>query len=296
MLRKHSVGLDFMLRWAAAKSAYAHQRTGRRCIVRPKILAGTLMCEERQVQRANAAARQLGLEVVVMRGRMLSYEESTECRRRGSSQRGLSSEVALTAPSSARTLLADVRRRRSEARAAADSVDSDTPTSGVGSNHKSHLSRTNPCASGAKTDGAPRRLMPEEGGPSPALRLARALTRLIPWLRGESPRRILGAVAPFAHAALPWDAQDLQLAMGAQASRNDGSAHITPGRARIPWALLRHVLAQIDPYADHPRLPELEEAAQERAASVRRCEHPDCDGFGWHNSSDGVRRCPAARP
>src|SRR5699024_2506099 len=51
-----------------------------------------------QVQRCNAAARELGLEVCVVKGRMLTYDESTACRQRGSTQRGLSSEVALTIP------------------------------------------------------------------------------------------------------------------------------------------------------------------------------------------------------
>ena len=228
---------------------------------------------------------------------MLTYEESTECRRRGSTQRGLSSEVAFTAPASARAVLADVRCSRKAAEAAA-SVDSDTPTRGVGSNQKSHLRRTHPCASGAKKDGAPRRLIDNEGGPSPALRLARDLTRLLPWLRGESPRRMLGAVAPFAQAALPWTADDLRLAIGAQASRNDRAAHITRGRARVPWALLRHVLAQIDPYADHPRLPELEEAAwtEAEAESASRCQDPCCDGYGWHNTPAGAVRPDLGQP
>lgn len=123
--------------------------------------------------------------------------------------------------------------------------------------------------------------------------LARRLVELVPWLRGSSPQRIAGAVAPFATAALPWSADDLRLALGAQASRAGGAAHITAGRARLPWALLRHVLAQVDPYADHPRLPELEEASWS-AASTPRCEHPECDGYGWHTTPDGARRCPQA--
>lgn len=292
VLRKHSVSIDFMRRWAAVKSAYAHHRTGRRCIVRPKVLAGVLMCQERQVQRANAAARELGLEVVVLRGRMLTYEETAECRRRGSTQRGLASEVALTVPAAYREQI-DAARARRQPPAVTSAVDSDTPTSGGCSSQESHLGVTNPCAArGAKKDGASRRHR-RRGAPHPAWPLARTLVRLVPWLRQESPRRLLGALRPFATAALPWTAHDVQLAMGMQATRSGAAAHITPAGAKVPWALLRHVLAQIDPYADHPRLPELEEATWERPAV--ECNHPDCDGYGWHNTPTGAVRCPAAQ-
>src|SRR5699024_6884497 len=230
------------------KSVYAHRRTGRRCIVRPKVLASSLLCKERQVQRCNAAARELGLEVCVLKGRMLTYDESTACRTRGSKQRGLSSEVALTTPAWAEALIQQARAERKQAQTEAGSVDSDTPTSGYSSNHFPHQRITHPCAArGAKTDGAPRRQRHNKGA-SQVFTLAQRLIRLVPWLHGTAPQRILGAVAPFAKAPLAWSAGDLQLAMGAQATRNGASAHITPTGARIPWALLRHVLAQIDPY------------------------------------------------
>src|SRR5699024_1832364 len=161
------------------------------------------------------------------------------------------------------------------------------------SNHFPHQRITHPCAArGAKTDGAPRRQRHKKGA-SQVFKLARGLTRVVPWLHGTAPQRILGAVKPFARAPLPWTAEDLQLAMGAQATRNGVSAHITPTGARIPWALLGHVLAQIDPYADHPRLPELQQQSWD--TSPAPCDHPDCDGHGWHNTPTGARRCPEWR-
>src|SRR5699024_5595790 len=284
VLRKHSVGADLFRRWAAVKSVYAHARSGRQCIVRPKVLASTLLCKERQVQRCNAAARELGLEVRVYEGRMLTFEESTACRQRGSTQRGLASEVALTTPAWAEAAIQDARARRQQPSPTAF-VDSDTPTSGHSRDHFSHLSSTHPCAArGAKADGATRRQRHKRAH-NPTFKLARTLTRLVPWLHGTAPHRILSAVKPFARAPLPWTAEDLQLAMGAQATRNGASAHITPTGARIPWALLRHVLAQIDPYADHPRLPDLEETTWTQPSTP--CEHPDCDGYGWHNTTTG---------
>ncbi|WP_284252938.1 hypothetical protein [Litorihabitans aurantiacus] len=301
VLRKHSVGLDFMLRWAAAKSAYAHRRTGRRCIVRPKILAGTLSCEERQVKRANAAARELGLEVVVLRGRMLNQEESYACRRRGSRQRGLASEVALTVPPAARAAIAQARASRSSqvstnGASCPCSVDSDTPTSGHLRDHLPHLRRHHPCACGTKKDGAARRSPDRRGRrTSEVLRLAQEVTRVIPWLRGESPRRLLGALRPFSVSSAPWTAADIQFAMGAQAHRAGRRAYLTRYQTKVPWALLRHVLAQIDPYADHPRLPEIEENRWTQRIDADPCDTPDCDGHGWHNTSAGATPCPAAR-
>src|SRR5699024_811190 len=155
-------------------------------------------------------------------------------------------------PAWAEALIQQARAERKQAQTEAAPVDSETPTSGYSSNHFPHQRITHPCAArGAKTDGAPRRQRHKKGA-SQVFKLARGLTRVVPWLHGTAPQRILGAVKPFARAPLPWTAEDLQLAMGAQATRNGASAHITPTGARIPWALLRHVLAQIDPYADHP--------------------------------------------
>src|SRR5699024_2587829 len=219
VLKKHSVGADMFRRWAALKSVYAHRRTGRRCIVRPKVLASTLLCKERQVQRCNAAARELGLEVCVVKGRMLTYDESTACRQRGSTQRGLSSEVALTIPAWAMPAIQQARSAGQHERHSGAVVDSDTPTRGHVSDLYPHPGGTHPCAArGAKTDGAPRRQRHKKGA-SQVFKLARGLTRVVPWLHGTAPQRILGAVKPFARAPLPWTAEDLQLAMGAQATR-----------------------------------------------------------------------------
>ena len=290
VLRKHRVGFGFMLQWAAVKSSYAHARTGRGCVVRPKTLAGVLACDQRKVKRANQVARELGLEVVVMTGRMLTHEEAMDCRRRGSYQRGLATVVALTIPAIHRAKIAASRPVPAAAESRR-SVDSATPPK-RSVKYPQKETRENSSLRLRRQDG--RRSAPthRQGGTSPTLQLANGLKRLVPWLRNESPRRMLGAIAPFAHSPLPWTADDLRLALGAQASRTDAGAHITPGAARIPWALLRHVLAQIDPYADHPRLPELEQVVWDSATAPSSCEDPDCDGHGWHNTPSGARRCP----
>ena len=45
---------------------------GRRCVVKPGTLASVISLSKRQTQLLNQAARELGLEVVVQRGRMLT--------------------------------------------------------------------------------------------------------------------------------------------------------------------------------------------------------------------------------
>src|SRR5699024_10300457 len=144
VLKRHSVGKDLFRRWAAVKSVYAQRRSGRQCITRPKVLASTLLCKERQVQRCNAAARELGLEVCVLKGRMLTFEESTACRIRGSNQRGLSSEVALTTPSWAEAAVLEARQVHKHPAPAGVSVDSDTPTSRCSRNHPLRCRRLSP--------------------------------------------------------------------------------------------------------------------------------------------------------
>src|SRR5699024_1999194 len=154
------------------------------------------------VKRCNAAARELGLEVCVLKGRMLTYDESTACRTRGSKQRGLSSEVALTTPAWAEALIQQARAERKQAQTEAAPVDSDTPTTAYSRHPFPHQRITHPgAARGAKADGAPRRQRHKKGA-SQVFKLARGLTRVVPWLHGTAPQRILGAVKPFARAPL----------------------------------------------------------------------------------------------
>ena len=103
VLQRLHVAPDTFLRWARAKSLYAQEpRSGRQVIVRPDTLAGLLQCSERTIQRCNAAARAIGLELVVTPGRMLSEIETYAARRRGSPQRGLSTVTAFVVPQSLR--------------------------------------------------------------------------------------------------------------------------------------------------------------------------------------------------
>jgi hypothetical protein len=61
---------------------------GRRCVVKPGTLASVISLSKRQTQLLNQAARELGLEVVVQRGRMLTQLGRWEAYDNGSRQRG----------------------------------------------------------------------------------------------------------------------------------------------------------------------------------------------------------------
>lgn len=85
--------------WARVESGYVQdQRTGRRCIVRPATVASVMAVTPNTVRKCRRVARAMGVQVVVQLGRMLTVDECFAARRRGSRQRGLSTECALTIP------------------------------------------------------------------------------------------------------------------------------------------------------------------------------------------------------
>ncbi len=92
------VSPELMRRYLSVRSGYALSGTGRRCIVRPDTIASVLQVSVNTVKVCQRLARQIGVEVVIQTGRMLSLAECLAARRRGSRQRGLSTEVAFTTP------------------------------------------------------------------------------------------------------------------------------------------------------------------------------------------------------
>lgn len=267
---------DSLRQWALVKSGYANPRTGRRVVVRPDTIASVLGVTERHVERMNALARKIGLEVVALVGRMLTFEESAAARRRGSRQRGLSTEVALTVPSAIREAVCSV-----------------TPTRGKASSRQQLREREFlHAASGEMTDAATRRARPKRSCKlGPARRTAAELVRIVPWLARERPGRMAPALNRFVHATTPWTAADIATALDAR-DRRWGRGVIFEADIRTrPAVLLAHMLTDVDPWADHPRLPELEAA----------CTYPGCDGHGWINETDGdgyavARPCPQCPP
>lgn len=244
VLRRHEIAVDTFRRFLAAKTLYAQeQRTGRTVIVRPDTIAGLVGLSERHAQKCTRAARELGLEIVLQTGRMLSELEVHAARRRGSPQRGLSTVTAFVVPGAVRL-----------------SVYSDTPTRGRRSSRSTPVSPTFGQRS-ARSNRAPlRSTRPQRrsrGGSSPggpAWDLAVGLTQQIIFLRRCPPGRICGQLSRFTDprstGGLRWTADRLTRAMDQVNVRLGYTAPVKANAA--PWGLLSWYLSQIDPYADHP--------------------------------------------
>jgi hypothetical protein len=298
VLRKLHVSETQLREWAKVKSGYAHQSTGRRCVVRPDTLAAVLGVSERHVQNINRAAREIGLEVVALNGRMLTRDEKHHCWRSGSRQRGLATESALTVPSVLRLV-----------------VDSFTPARGRGFSPKTSIIRSSPRGLAAKQEGAATPPHPQERRrrKKTARRLASDVVLAVPWLASESPGRLVPTLMRFATAPEPWTAPDVVAVIESHAIRT-GRGAIRADRIRTrPAALLASILRGLDVMADHPGLdpfapapqsPTFEGAAFDVALDtatptpVRResCGRAECD-HGWIEQPDGrVVRCAECPP
>lgn len=226
--------------WAEIESGYVQQqRTGRRLVVRPSTVAQVMGVSERTVQRCRAYARRLGLLVDVKPGRMLTLEESYACRRRGSRQRGLSTESALTIPRRLRLPVGCV-----------------TPTSG-GSRRPRNLtftSLTDSAAGGAAAKGAATRPPPpRRRRPAAVVQLARSTQTRIPWLRHEAIASLVPCLHKFATGDRPWTAEDLVDGIDMISMRRGYTAVRTERIRTRPAAVLAWFLRELDPINDHPR-------------------------------------------
>lgn len=305
VLKKHGVAAELFGRWVAAKSLYAQeQRSGRQVIVRPVTLAGLLQCVDRTVQRCQAAAREMGLEVVITPGRMLSEFEVYAARKKGSPQRGLSTVSAFVVPPALRHLVENV-----------------TPTRGGSLSASVTDIRTFKQRS-AGSKGAPLRSAPpqkeESGGPpgrnsppagqkrpserrtgrrphqGPSWDLAVALTKEVIFLHrcpaGRIARQLQRYTDPQQTGGRRWTTVQLLDAMTAV---NRRLGYAAPVKAKTaPWALLAWYLGQIDPFADHP-------ATNEPSCRPPWCGQCASDKFRWLEdpaTHDPLRPCPQCSP
>jgi len=239
-LTAHHVDPETFRRWVSAKSLYAQdRRSGRRVIVRPQTIRDLLQCSLSTVHRCQRAARDLGLEVVITPGRMLSDFEAYKARKSGSPQRGLSTVSAFVVPSW-------IERP----------VDHDTPSSGL-----SISTSVTECSAFdkrcARPKGAPLRSAPPKRRRSsprgPAWTLAQGLTEQVIFLKGCPAGRIAGQLNRFTQPGLPrWTPTRLQRAIDAV---NRRLGYNCPTASKVaPWGILAWYLRQIDPVADHPGL------------------------------------------
>lgn len=238
VLRRHQIAVDTFRRFLTAKTLYAQeQRNGRTVIVRPDTVAALAGVSERHAQKCNRAARELGLEIVVEVGRMLSEVEVYAARRRGSPQRGLSTVTAFVVPGVARLL-----------------VYAATPTRGSslnsyvknGSTFEKRYARQT--SAPLRSAPSPKKRMSQTN--QPGWRLAVGLTDQAVFLRRCSPARIAPQLTRFTRCAHPWTSTQLIRAMDRVNLR---LGYVSPTRTtRSPWALLKWYLEQIDEVADAP--------------------------------------------
>lgn len=289
VLRQHHVSAEVVQRWAEAKSLYAQEpRSGRRVIVRPQTLAGLLPDSLSGVHRAQRVARDLGLEIVITEGRMLSEFEVYAARKKGSPQRGLSTVSAFVVPVWMRSL-----------------VERDTPTSGDAlsasvtylSTFKQRCARSKGAplrsAPPQQKSGSPRKLAQNRSGP--AWDLAVGLTKQVIFLHRCPPGRIVGQLRRFSDpkrtGGMRWTTKRVLDAME-QVNRRLGYA--APVQAKTaPWGLLAWYLGQIDPYADHP------DNDQPMIRSVPWCGECASETFRWvedPTTHDPVSPCPRCSP
>jgi len=282
---------DTFALWARVESGYVQdQRTGRRCIVRPATVASVMGVQPNTVRKCRRVARRIGLQVVISMGRMLTATECWAARRRGSSQRGLSTETALTIPSVCSTALAQEL--------------SDTPTSGRSSAPKTRRHSPPLGARARIREAAPPPLRPQKR-PRPArppanrrttARLAYDLIDTLPWLRTESPSRLIPALTRFATAQPAWTGQDLTDAIQTLRAQRGLTTTLTADTIKTrPAVVLAAFLRQLDHHDDHPRLAHL-------TPEQLRCHQPQCD-HGWitlhatpAHPTGAVRRCDQCRP
>jgi hypothetical protein len=281
------------LTWCDTVSLYAHRRTGRRCIVRPDRLAELMGVSKRTVQRCQKVAEDLGLYVVIVAGRMLTFEEVRACREHGSRQRGLSNDASLVVPSwlSSKIAMPEFRDQNSNV----------TPTSGryrsafkltvISSFTERSAGRTEPTPSArqqTKSRSGPQRASKRLRGHQnvstgpvqrrrrvydhQALELAHELVLRLPWLSGIAPGRLEPSLRRFTNCRAPWTAADVCTAIDAR-NRRLSRAAMTKDIVRSPLGLLATYLRDLDPDADHPLGPDyVPDPAKPRRTALSRVQ------------------------
>ncbi|MBC9958360.1 hypothetical protein [Yimella sp. cx-51] len=274
------VSAALMRRYLDVKSGYANPSSGRRCIVRPDTVASVLGVLPRTVKLLAKIAREIGLEVVIETGRMLTMEERWPLIRAGSKQRGLSTEVAFTVP-----------------RALGRSVWINTPPRGPSVRGKltlktGHLTHKTTTARGRKTDAASPRLTKRDPRRTAAARtLAADVARKLTWCQSEPLSRLTPALTRFATATTPWTADDVITALQDQALRrgqNLDELRVEQIRTR-PAAVLAGLLRDLDVDGDHPGL--VDQAPEPEPIPDHSCDHGWVDVLDETGQRLGVARC-----
>lgn len=253
-LRACKVDEDTFRRWVEHESLWAEADTGRRIVVRPGEVAKLMEVHKRTVQRCRAVGRLLGMYVTVYTGRMLTMREQIACRYKGSPQRGEAAESAFVRPAS----LWKTGTVAYLHRGPADGQNSSDRESLVTLKTQGEKGRT----SSALTKKSRRRA-------SPAFKLAKDVTKRLPWARKTHPSELAGLLHRFATANLRWTADDVVEHIDNVNMTRGWTSIGGPEDLRHPaYALLSKYLRDVDPVNDHPRL-DLVLEAERRAAKLQ---------------------------
>lgn len=219
VLRNHHIAPDTFVRIMAAHAQHADDDTGRGCTPTVEHLQTLAACSERTVQRARAAARELGVGVEVFRGRHLTLEERIEAYDAGRTHRGWTSVYALGCPLwLARHLGLPLAETYPQVTSAAGekSVDSGTPPVGRSTQPSHSLKKIYSSAKNAeqRAPRAAQKPRPTEKrrttrfNPA-AMALAMALQARIRTLATVHPGRLAPSLCRFALAPEPWTAAEV---------------------------------------------------------------------------------------
>jgi len=230
--------------------------------------------------------RELGFVVTIELGRKLDLEEKSQAQRGHSRQSGFSTEAALTIPAPV-----------------ADSPAFATPSRGRVTTSESDLDLLSLNGAKAQQKEATTSPLRKRGPPraSPARELAEGVVKLFPWLRSESPRRLVPAVKRFVEVRPAWTPQDLHDAIQTRREVRGLVTALTADQIRTrPAVVFAAFLRDIHPHDDHPRLAAVDPAEL-------RCGRPECD-HGWLVDPDDrvreqlgipinpLRKCDQCRP
>jgi hypothetical protein len=257
VLRKHHIAPVTFARIMALHAQHADDATGRDCRSAVNHILDMAKCSERTVQRARAAARELGIGIEVFRGRHLTLDERMACYDVGDGKRGWTSVYALGCPRSlARHVWLPYPRAYPQVNGNVvdHAVDDGTPPVGRSTRRFKQLNTSLSSAKSAE-QGAPRR--PRTNHPSPrsprcrrarwnpaALALAMGLQQRVRALRDVHPGRLAPSLSRFALVdPLPWTVEEVHDAIERVLARQ-GWTWIR--RPQHPAAYLARILREID--------------------------------------------------
>lgn len=288
LCRQHNIAV---VTWVAAMTTAAIEAdtTTGVCHATYVHLGAAISRGEKQIQRAFAVSRALGLALEVYRGRELSKDERMQLVEQYGThpQRGIPQGWQLG-------LIPDrIAARFSTPRAGQWCWFSRfvhlPPLGGVCSHTyllTSHLGAASEKAAASRRQHRPKRKRRID--PATA-RLAAEVAQNVPWCATESRTRLSPPLHRFATASVPWNGVDVADAIRGVGMRQQlDLATLHPAAVERPAALLAKLLRELDPVVDHPSAPAFPVEHQVNGHV--------CDGAGWITLLDDRGRATAAVP